>query len=288
MRTIKMARYQSTKTYGTDRGLSCCFRQWKASHSHCSTLHGYSLGFKFVWESETLDSRNWVFDFGGMKPIKQYLDSMFDHTVLVAEDDPALEMFKTMAGYSTDPQFNGTNKNIGYLNPIPHEESRICALRVVPGVGCEMTAKMVFEEAQAMLDRMKSGEMGRYDVNPDVRLVSVECFEHGANSAIYYGDDVQRRSFHVDVAEVRANEIAMAIESSLRATQDQTLSERISSLENLLQQSQGVKVPVEGSGMGKVVATSYKSDPQVIGNLEPFVDVLNDLNRHPPLDDHEV
>jgi hypothetical protein len=35
---------------------------------------------------------------------------------------------------------------------------------------------------------MKTGQLGRYTVNPDVRLVSVECFEHGANSALYYGE----------------------------------------------------------------------------------------------------
>ena len=184
-----MPKFQSTKTYGTDRGLSCCFRQWKANHSHCSTLHGYSLGFKFVFESETLDEKNWCFDFGGMKPIKQYLDYMFDHTVLVAEDDPALETFKALAAFSTMPEFNGTNENIGFQNPVPHEEGRVCALRIVPGVGCELVAKLVYEESAKMLEKMKSGEMGRYAVNPDVRLVSVECFEHGANSAIYYGDE---------------------------------------------------------------------------------------------------
>lgn len=179
-----MAKFQSTKTYGTDRGLSCCFRQWKASHSHCSTLHGYSLGFKFVFESETLDEKNWCFDFGGMKPIKNYLDHMFDHTILVAEDDPALEMFKTMASYSTQAVYDGLEpeKEVEL-----YEEGRICNLRIVPGVGCEMTAKLVFDKASEMLEEMKYGRLGRYNVNPDVRLVSVECFEHAGNSALYIG-----------------------------------------------------------------------------------------------------
>lgn len=192
-----MARIQSTKTYGTDRGLSCCFRQWKASHSHCSTLHGYSLGFKFVWESDSLDSRNWVFDFGGMKPIKEYLDYMFDHTILVGEDDPALEFYKQMALFSSIGMYNGkTDEEIHYLvngpngdsSPLkPFEMGRLCNLRIVPGVGCELTAKMVYEKAAEMLEQMKYGDLGRYDVNPDVKLISVECFEHDANSAIYFG-----------------------------------------------------------------------------------------------------
>lgn len=183
-----MAKYQSTKTYGNDRGLSCCFRQWKANHSHCSTLHGYSLGFKFVFESETLDEKNWCFDFGGMKPIKQYLDYMFDHTILVAEDDPALELFKSLAAFSTMDEHNGSTDHIGYMVPTPYELGRVCDLRIVPGVGCELTAKMVYEKTTELLEEMKENGLGRYVINRDVRLVSVECFEHGANSAIYYGD----------------------------------------------------------------------------------------------------
>lgn len=31
--------YQSTKTYGHDRGFSCAFRQWRAD-SHCRLIHG--------------------------------------------------------------------------------------------------------------------------------------------------------------------------------------------------------------------------------------------------------
>lgn len=42
--------YYSTKTFGNDRGLSCAFRQWRAT-SHCNQVHGYSLGFRFIFES---------------------------------------------------------------------------------------------------------------------------------------------------------------------------------------------------------------------------------------------
>ena len=63
-----MAKFYSTKTYGNDRGLSCCFRQWRATHSHCSTLHGYSIGIKLIFECDTLDDKNWCMDFGGPGP----------------------------------------------------------------------------------------------------------------------------------------------------------------------------------------------------------------------------
>ena len=60
-------RYQSTKTFGHDLGISCAFRQWRATHSHCSKIHGYALSVTMVFEANTLDDRNWVMDFGGFK-----------------------------------------------------------------------------------------------------------------------------------------------------------------------------------------------------------------------------
>ena len=50
-------KYYSTKTYGNERGLSCAFRQWRAT-SHCNQIHGYSLGFRFIFEADELDDRN--------------------------------------------------------------------------------------------------------------------------------------------------------------------------------------------------------------------------------------
>ena len=86
-----MAKFYSTKTYGNDRGLSCAFRQWRSTHSHCSLIHGYSLGFKLIFECDGLDERNWVYDFGGLKEFKAWLEKTFDHTLCVAEDDPEFQ-----------------------------------------------------------------------------------------------------------------------------------------------------------------------------------------------------
>jgi len=171
-----MAKYFSTKTYGNDRGLSCCFRQWRASHSHCSTLHGYSIGIKLVFECETLDDKNWCMDFGGLKEFKAWADHMFDHTLVVAEDDPMLDFFKHM-----NEIVDIGSKN--HLSPLPYERGALCDLRIVPGVGCEMFAKMAYDK---MAELLASGDM-RYPINPTVRIKSVEVFEHGANSATYEG-----------------------------------------------------------------------------------------------------
>ena len=170
-----MAKFYSTKTYGNDRGLSCCFRQWRATHSHCSTLHGYSIGIKLIFESDTLDDRNWVMDFGGLKSFKAWADHMFDHTLIIAEDDPHLDTFKKLAEVGTC----GYHEQ-GMEKPI---WDAICDLRVVPGVGCEMFAKMAYDKMAELL----ASEQSRYVINPKVRVKSVEVFEHGANSAIYEG-----------------------------------------------------------------------------------------------------
>ena len=90
-----MAHY-STKTYGHSIGLSACFRQPHANHSHCRFLHGYSLGFKFTFGCDELDMRNWVVDFGGLKPLKAWLEATFDHQVVLDSQDPHLADFQVL------------------------------------------------------------------------------------------------------------------------------------------------------------------------------------------------
>lgn len=83
-----MAKFISTKTYNQLGPVA--YRQWRAE-SHCNLIHGYALTFHLEFEADTLDARNWVVDFGGLKPLKGLLEDWFDHTLLVAEDDPNRE-----------------------------------------------------------------------------------------------------------------------------------------------------------------------------------------------------
>lgn len=144
--------YRSTKTFGHELGLSCAFRQWRAD-SHCNLIHGYALSFKFTFESLTLDVRNWVVDFGSLKSLKQMLVDTFDHTLLVASDDPQIAAFQ---------QLNNTG---------------LARVIVVEATGCEAMARMVYAATEQWLK-----DAG---YSPRVELVSVEVAEHGANSAIY-------------------------------------------------------------------------------------------------------
>ena len=148
---VKVPVHRSTKTYDHSEGLSCCFRQWRA-RSHCRLIHGYALAFKFVFAARELDDCGWCFDFGGLKPVRAWLHEMFDHTMLVAEDDPDLSEFKRL------------------------EEKGMLALRVLPKVGCEATAEHVFHHVARYVAEQTAGR---------VWLETVEVREHGGNSALY-------------------------------------------------------------------------------------------------------
>lgn len=82
--------YCSTKEYNQIGPVA--YRQWRAD-SHCNLIHGYALSFKLFFEAKTLDARNWVVDYGSLRPLKGLLEEWFDHKLLVAEDDPQLSEF---------------------------------------------------------------------------------------------------------------------------------------------------------------------------------------------------
>jgi 6-pyruvoyltetrahydropterin/6-carboxytetrahydropterin synthase len=81
-----MGKHYSTKHYGHNIGLSAVFRQPNADHSHCHLLHGYSLAFTFTFGCDELDNKNWAVDFGGLKPLKAWLEDSFDHKVDTLKD----------------------------------------------------------------------------------------------------------------------------------------------------------------------------------------------------------
>ena len=119
-------------------------------------------------------------DFGGLKEFKAWADYMFDHTTVIAEDDPLLDRFKEMSGWSSNPEHDG---NPDRVQTEPYRRSGVCDLRIVPGVGCELFAKMCYDK---MADLLVNGNH-RYPLNPSVRIKNVEVFEHAGNSATYEG-----------------------------------------------------------------------------------------------------
>jgi 6-pyruvoyltetrahydropterin/6-carboxytetrahydropterin synthase len=157
--------YVSTKTYGHEIGLSACFRQHRAE-SHCNLLHGYALAVKFEFGATELDVRNWVVDFGGLKGLRTMLEDTFDHTLLVAEDDPMREELERLG---LRPAGNAGTYGLERLG--------LARVVVVPATGCESFARMIYEVTEQWL--LDAG------FAPRCQLLSVEVREHGANSAIY-------------------------------------------------------------------------------------------------------
>ena len=142
----------STKHYGHNIGLACVFRQPNADHSHCHLLHGYSLAFTFKFGCNELDNKNWAVDFGGLKPLKKWLEDHFDHKTALDIKDPHLEKFREL------------------------EKLDLVDIVTFDGVGAEKFAEHAFRFADKLI---------REKTDNRWYVVSVECKEHGANSAIY-------------------------------------------------------------------------------------------------------
>ena len=152
-----MGKFQSSKVFD---GFSTVFRQWRAKETHCRFVHGYGVSFKVYFEGE-LDHRNWVRDFGGMKRAKTQIDGMspkarmdymFDHTLIVAEDDPEVEAFKQM------------------------DTAGVAQVRIIPATGAEKFAEYIYTKLN---DFVKTETDGR------VKVTKVKFAEHGKNAAYY-------------------------------------------------------------------------------------------------------
>lgn len=151
-----MEKYISTKRYGHERGYAVAYRQWKAD-THCNMIHGYALSFYFEFESATLDARNWVVDFGGLKSLKDKLDEWFDHTMLVAEDDPEFKIFEMLHG------------------------KKLCRMVVVERTGCEGIAKW-------LADYITEIWLPDHGYGDRVKLRKVEVAETPSNSAMWVAE----------------------------------------------------------------------------------------------------
>jgi len=152
-----MGKFQSSKVFD---GFSTVFRQWKAENTHCRFVHGYGISFKVYFEGD-LDERNWVWDFGGMKRAKTQIDGMspkewmdytFDHTMIIAEDDPYIKAFQQM------------------------DEAGVAQVRVIPATGAEKFAEYIYN---------KLNEFVKIETDNRVRVTKVKFMEHGKNAAYY-------------------------------------------------------------------------------------------------------
>ena len=87
----------------------------------------------------------------GMQP-KAWMDYMFDHTVIIAEDDPGMGGWETM------------NK-LGVIQ-----------LRIIEATGAEKFAEFIFNKLNDFVHTETEGR---------VRVTKVKFMEHGKNAAYY-------------------------------------------------------------------------------------------------------
>ena len=140
--------FKSTKRF---TGFPCTHRQWRAE-SHCRYVHGYSREFIFEFAAKELTKEGWVVDFGGLKELKTWLEHVFDHTFLVAQDDPELETFQAL------------------------DKKGVIQLRILPNPGMEGTAEHVYHQGMEILKSLYGDRAG---------ITKVEVRENEKNSAIY-------------------------------------------------------------------------------------------------------
>ena len=139
-----MGKFQSSKVFD---GFSTVFRQHNAKTTHCSFLHGYGISFKVYFGG--MKRAKTLID--GMQP-KAWMDHMFDHTLVVAEDDPALPHFRKLG-------FEG-----------------LVQLRIIPATGAEKFAEYIFQKLDNFVHEETDGR---------VKVTKVKFMEHNKNAAYY-------------------------------------------------------------------------------------------------------
>jgi len=86
------------------------------------------------------------------KSPKAWMDYMFDHTMIIAEDDPELLAFQQM------------------------DKVGVAQVRVIPATGAEKFSEYIYN---------KLNEFVKTETNNRVRVIKVKFMEHGKNAAYY-------------------------------------------------------------------------------------------------------
>lgn len=141
--------FTSTKSY---YNYPCAHRQYRHD-GNCAKIHGYSRSFHFVFGAKTMTKEGFVVDYGDLDELKHHLDYMYDHTLVLDEEDPFMETFRQL------------------------EAAGVCDIRTHPlGPGMEGTAHYLVEWTDEWLINKTKGRAW---------VISVEARENDKNSSIY-------------------------------------------------------------------------------------------------------
>lgn len=175
--------FSSSKSF---RGYPCAHRQWRHD-GHCQFIHGYSREFHFEFKAQHLNDLCFVADFGGFKEFKGMLESMFDHTCLINEDDPEMESLVEL------------------------HKKKVIDLRVMINVGMEGTAYWLFWLMNQYLYKKYGGR---------VWCSSVEVRENEKNSGTYSRNRIQRVLVNQSTEKITHSDLIEYIRHAFSAGQE--------------------------------------------------------------------
>ena len=116
-----------------------------------------------MFGAQTLTKEGFVVDYGDLHELKQHLDYMYDHTLVIDEEDPYMDTFKML------------------------EKAGVCDIRTQPmGPGMEGTSHYLCEWADKWLREKTKGRAW---------VISVEARENDKNSSIYVESDTPSSKF---------------------------------------------------------------------------------------------
>jgi 6-pyruvoyltetrahydropterin/6-carboxytetrahydropterin synthase len=162
-------RFVSTKEYKELAPVA--YRQWR-DNGNCNLIHGYALSFYFEFESDQLDSRNWVVDYGGLRPLKDFLEEYFDHCYLLAQDEPFYKEIKALG-------------DLGLMK-----------ITEVEATGCEAIADFLYKY-------INTGFLRELGAPADVWCSCVQVRETHKNMAMRRGHQEDNEDLFVELSKYR-------------------------------------------------------------------------------------
>ncbi len=128
----RTARFHMRKLFDD---LPCCHRTW-ANHGKRFFLHGYERTFEVEFAcAETAPGTGLVVESSHLKEIRAALRYQFDHTTLIATDDPQRDLFELLA------------------------EQGVIDLRIMDNTGMEGSAAWVFDTAERIVGLATGGRV---------------------------------------------------------------------------------------------------------------------------------
>lgn len=120
---------------------------------HCKLIHGHNWSFEITFVAAKRDENGFVVDFGKLKELREMLNSFFDHTLVLNDNDPLRDEFRAFC-------------KLWKLDNIV----------LVPDCSCEGIAMFVHQMSNALVMKQTAER---------VHVRTVRVFEDSKNSACY-------------------------------------------------------------------------------------------------------